>query len=265
MQAADRIAFLQAQRWVEAGTGSPLVLLHGFCESHALFDGLVPALAPHCRVICPDMPGHGGRPWGRGWRSLDDAAYWLRDLLDALQIDRCILGGHSMGGYIASAFADLFPDRLDGIALLHSTSLADPPDRHEKRTKTIEFVEAHGKEAFLRLFVPSLFHSPEATWLETLQAMTANVKEEAVVALTRIMRDRPDRSHALRALQVPVMYVVGAHDALVSPERSRIEMQGVALALLHRIEHASHMAMYEAPDRVIAALLSLVDACRRSR
>ncbi len=236
-----------------------LLLLHGFCESHAIFDGLLAQLSISCRVICPDMPGHGGLPWGKGWRSLDDGACWLRDLLDALEIERCVLVGHSLGGYLAAAFADEFPERLAGLGMLHSTALSDAPERRDMRSKTIQFVEEHGKEPFLRAFVPGLFHDPEPSWLETLYKITAPTDVEAIIALTRIMRDRPDRSTAIGRLQVPVMYITGGHDGLVSPERSRLELQDLGIALLNRIPEASHMGMYETPEKVVDAILSLME------
>lgn len=215
-------------------------------------------------MVAPDLPGHGGTAWGDGFRSLDDAACWLRDLLDALEVDTCVLVGHSMGGYIAAAFAELFPERLAGICLLHSTSLGDPAERQESRTKSMAFVTQHGKEPFLRAFVSSLFHAPKEEWLETLAAITAQTDVEAIVCLLQIMRDRPDRSGVIRSLRVPVMYITGQHDGLVSPERSRMELQDLPMALLIRIPDASHMGMYEAPDRVTEAILSLVEVSTRT-
>lgn len=265
----DHLAFLQTQQLIDLGGTDPqaqsrpvLVLLHGFCESHLIFEGLLPALAADGRVICPDMPGHGGLPWGKGWRTLDDAACWLRDLLDALGIARCVLVGHSLGGYVAAAFAELFPERLSGLGLLHATALPDAPERRAMRDKAIAFVLENGKEPFLRAYVHGLFHTPMPEWLAAVQAIAAPTDVEAILALTRIMRDRPDRSPAVKRLRVPVMYITGDHDTLVSPERSRTELQDLQIALLHRIPEASHMGMYEAPDKVVAAIKSLVAAAR---
>jgi 3-oxoadipate enol-lactonase len=237
-----------------------LVLLHGFCESHVIFEDLLPALAAGGRVICPNMPGHGDVPWGKGWHSLDDAACWLRDLLDALKIDRCILVGHSLGGYIAAAFAELFPERLLGLGMLHSTSLHDPPERKTLRDKAIQLVQENGKEPFLRAFVQGLFHAPQAQWIVKMNAIGAQTETAAIIALTRIMRDRPDRSPAIKRLQVPVMYISGEYDTLVSPERNREELQNLPIALLHRIPEASHMGMFETPDKIVAAIASLREA-----
>jgi 3-oxoadipate enol-lactonase len=263
LQATDRIAFLNSVSCRDIGQGPVVLLLHGFCESNRIFEGIAPALAVECRMVMPDLPGHGGTAWEKGIRSLDDFACWLRDLLDALEVEQCLLVGHSMGGYVAAAFAALFPERLLGLGMLHSTALADPDERRENRTKSMAFVEAHGKGLFLKAFVDSLFHDPKPHWLQLLADITADTDEEAILACLRMMRDRPDRSAVVGALKVPVMYITGAKDGLVSPERSRLELQQLPLALLNRIPEASHMGMYEAPDKVIAAILSLVESVRR--
>ncbi|MBK9453689.1 MAG: alpha/beta hydrolase [Bacteroidetes bacterium] len=263
MQAPERIAFLESVSCRDIGQGPVVLLLHGFCESHLIFDSLLPQLTSDYRVVAPDLPGHGGTPWDKGIRTMDDFACWLRDLLDALEVEQCVLIGHSMGGYVAAAFAELFPERLRGLGMLHSTALGDAEERKENRTKSMAFVEQNGKELFLRAFVASLFHDPEPRWLMELTDITAPTDTDAIVACLRMMRDRPDRSAIVGALAVPVMYITGGLDGLVSPERSRQELAQLPLALLHRIPEASHMGMYEAPERVIAAVLSLVENAER--
>jgi 3-oxoadipate enol-lactonase len=259
LQATERFAFLESTSYQDAGEGTVLLLLHGFCESHLIFENLIPELTASYRVIAPDLPGHGATSWDKGIRTLDDFACWLRDFLDALEVEDCVLVGHSMGGYIAAAFAELFPERLRGLGMLHSTALGDPDERKESRSKAMAFVQQNGKELFLRAFVASLFHDPQPQWLKELTEITAVTDQDAILACLRMMRDRPDRSAVVGGLQVPVMYITGAFDSLVSPERSRQELAQLPLALLHRIPEASHMGMYEAPERVIAAVLSLVE------
>lgn len=235
------------------------MLLHGFCESNEIFSRLAAALAQDYRVITPDLPGHGGQPWGRGFRNLDDAAFWLEELVCELELDQFVLCGHSLGGYIAAAYAQWYPARLRGLGLMHSTALADPAERRSNRDKALAFMEQHGTGAFLRSFVPSLFHQPEQAWLQTLNRIVRQTDSQAILALTAIMRDRPDRTSVLAGLDVPVLYVIGEHDDLVPPARSQQELTQVRLAAVHRIADAGHMAMYEAPDKLEAAVRSLMD------
>lgn len=241
---------------------APLVLLHGFCESPQIFRGLVDALPLGQKVICPLLPGHGGSAWNSQVHNLDDLAVWLRETLAAAGVEDCVLIGHSLGGYIAAAFAARFPQHLRGLGLLHATALPDTPQRQASRNKALAFLEQYGTAPFLKAFVQSLFHAPQAAWTEELGAITAQTDPAAIHALVRIMRDRPDRTAALAALEVPVMYIIGDHDQLVDPGRSKLEMDKVALALLHRIPEASHMGMYETPGEVRAAVENLLRATR---
>lgn len=255
----ERNQILEEIHFRELGEGASLLLLHGFCESGRIFDGIVESLAKHCHILIPDLPGHGQTAWNNHIRSLDEVAFWLRDFLDAKEIEKITLVGHSMGGYVAAAFAEYFPERLKALGMMHSTSLGDTDSRKENRTKAIEFIKRNGKSAFLEVFVASLFHEPQASWTQSLQKITSLADREAILAFTQIMRDRPDRSAVIRELEIPVMYITGEMDALVAPERSREELQDIPFAILKRIQEASHMGMYEAPQKVIDALLSLVE------
>ena len=248
-------------KYESAGEGPTVVLLHGFCESSQIFSRLISELSPAAEVLAPNLPGHGGTPWQGGLRSLNDAADWLRDFLDEQKTVQCILVGHSLGGYIAAAFAERYPERLSGLAMLHSTALADSEERKTNRNKALEFIARNGTEPFLKAFVESLFYDSAANtaWKEELHQITEQADPEAIVAFIRLMRDRPDRVASLKALTVPVMYIMGEHDTLVPPTRSMDELSRVELALLHRISEAGHMGMYEAPEKVLGAVESLID------
>ena len=236
----------------------PLVLLHGFCESQAIFRHLIPDLLPFCNPITPDLPGFGANPFNPRLHHLDDYGFWLRDYLDGLGLERVVLAGHSMGGYLALAFAEHFPQRILALGLLHTTALADPPEKQENRTKTMAFIEKHGHKAFLEIFVPSLFHSPQPAWLEELHRICSQADPKAIVHLTQIMRDRPDRTQVAAHLPVPLMYVTGAHDALVPPERNQEEWAHIPMAIKKQLAGAGHMGMYENPEAFLEALESLV-------
>jgi pimeloyl-ACP methyl ester carboxylesterase len=235
-----------------------LLLIHGFCESGALFAPIVERLAQHATVLLPDLPGFGGTAFDPHFRQLDDYAFWLRDLMDTVGWPAATVVGHSMGGYIALGLAAHCPERVNALGLLHSTALDDTEDRKLSRTKTMDFLAANGMEAFLRVFVPALFHDPAADWLEALYAIGRQTELAAAIACTRMMRDRPARVAVAAGLQVPLLYILGGHDTLVPPARSQQELMDVGLALLTRIPEAGHMAMYEAPDTVVEAILSLV-------
>ena len=243
-----------------------VLLLHGFCESPAIFDGLIPALADRYRVVCPVLPGHAGLAWDDTLATISDLADWLKRFLDSLEVESCYLVGHSLGGYIAAAMAERHPGRLTGVCMLHSTALEDPAVRQENRNKSLAFIGRFGTKPFLKAFVDSLFYeSPEASgmgrlqeWKAELAAITSQVDPEAIMALTMAMRDRPSRLREVQASGVPFTYVIGEHDSLVTAERSAMEFQDWEDAKVIHLQGVGHMAMYEAREELIQVLLQIL-------
>src|SRR5512134_2351431 len=126
------------------GKGTPLVLLHGYPLDHQLWDGIVPLLEDRFDLILPDLRGFGASSTVDSFYAMEDFASDVAGLLDQLGVEKAALAGHSMGGYIALAFARLFPGRVRGLGLVASQVLADPPDRKEARYKSAAEVAEHG-------------------------------------------------------------------------------------------------------------------------
>ncbi len=250
-----------------------VLLLHGFCESPAIFDGLLPELSQDFRILRPTLPGHAGLPWDPTLNTISECADWLVRFLDQIGVDSCFLLGHSLGGYIAASVAARHPERLHGICMLHATALDDPPARRVNRDKSLKFIGQYGLEPFLKAFVDSLFYDPgreEAEgggdeagsrlpsasrpleeWKSSLREITSGVDLRAVRALTIAMRDRPSCITALRASGIPTLYVIGEEDGLVSPARSALEFEGWPEVKVARLAGVGHMGMYEAKEDVI--------------
>ena len=118
----------------DIGTGPVVLLLHGFAEDGTTWDNLAGPLSAHCRLIIPNLPASS---------SMEDLAATIASLLDHLGIDKCIMIGHSMGGYITLAFAEKYPDRLTAFGLFHSTAYPDNEEKKAVRRKSIEIGRAH--------------------------------------------------------------------------------------------------------------------------
>lgn len=240
---------------LDQGQGPAIVFLHGFCESPAIFDGLLPYCPAGTRIIRPVLPGHQSTPWTPSISSIDAAADWLRDLLDHLHIRNCTLVGHSLGGYIAAAMAARHPQYLDRIVMLHATAQADLPERQAQRTRAITFIERHGPAPFLKAFVQALFNEPKAAWTAELTEITNTTLVEAIQGYSAAMRDRPDRLAALQASGIPTLYLVGEEDGLVRPERNQIEFAEWEAVEVLRLAGVGHMGMYEATEEVAEAII----------
>src|SRR5689334_17964649 len=136
------------------GKGTPLILLHGYPLDHHLWDEVLPLLEDTFDVIVPDLRGFGESTIGASSPSMEDYAADIAGLLDYLGIQKAAIVGHSMGGYVALAFARLYPDRLTGLGLVSSQVLADPPDRREGRYKSAKEVLENGIDSVVTTMTP---------------------------------------------------------------------------------------------------------------
>src|SRR5215216_41771 len=126
------------------GTGSPLVLLHGYPLDHHLWDDVAPLLTDTFELILPDLRGFGESSTVDSFYAMEDFASDIAALLDQLEIQKTAIAGHSMGGYVALAFARLYPERVTGLGLVSTQVLADPPDRRDGRYKSAAEVADKG-------------------------------------------------------------------------------------------------------------------------
>src|SRR5512147_1809966 len=126
------------------GTGTPLVLLHGYPLDHHLWDKVAPLLGDTFELILPDLRGFGGSSTVDSFYTMEDIASDIAALLDHLGIQKAAIVGHSMGGYVALAFARLSPERVSGLGLVSSQALADPEERKQGRYKSAAEVADKG-------------------------------------------------------------------------------------------------------------------------
>jgi pimeloyl-ACP methyl ester carboxylesterase len=231
------------------GAGMPLVLIHGFCETKAIWDNYAPTLSLQYRVICIDLPGFGESALDADHCSIESMADEVAHLLNTLQITHCVMIGHSLGGYVSLAFAAKYAKMLLGLGMFHSTAYADKPEKQENRNKTMLYIQEHGVPAFIKPFVPALFFHTSRKRLEKEIEATIQIglqtKLETVLAVTKAMRDRVDRTHVLENLKIPVLYIVGKQDSAVPFEMSMLQIQIPANCVVQILNHTGHMGMFE--------------------
>lgn len=246
-------------QWFETGSGQALVLLHGFTESHRCWIPAAEALADRYRVLVPDLPGSGGSSllWD-GSADLGTTARLLFDWLDHLQLDTCVVIGHSMGGYVALEMLAAAPERLLGIGLFHSHPLGDDEGKKLNRDRTIALIEKRGSKDFLHGFIPNLFAPDQraslAATIDLLEKQAAEQSVAAYVAQTQAMRDRASRLDLLIQSGLPKLVVLGRHDPILQVETGlgyAVQLNNCQLEVL---ETAGHMGMYESPDQTAAIL-----------
>ena len=238
------------------GKGNPLVLLHGFPLDHHLWDEVAPLLGDTFDVITPDLRGFGNSTMIDPPHSMDDYASDIASLLNRLNIHKAAIVGHSMGGYVALAFARLYPGRVSGLGLISSQVLADAPERKEGRYKSATDVAANGIGSVVEAMTPKF------TADEKLQAYARTAMERqqpaAYIGALRTMAERPDSTHLLSSFHFPVVIVHGDADSLIPIDRAREMKAALPQAYLLEIPGAGHMPMMEAPVKTAEALRLLV-------
>ena len=237
------------------GRGAPLVLLHGFPLDHHLWDDVVPLLEDTFDVILPDLRGFGDSTTIDPPQSIDDYASDIAGLLDLLAIQKAAIVGHSMGGYVALAFARLYPQRVHGLGLISSQVLADAPERKEGRYKSAADVEENG----IRSVVETM--TPKFTSDEKLQAYARASMERqqpaAYIGALKAMAERPDSTPLLSSFDFPVVIIHGDGDSLIPVDRAREVKVALPQAHLVEIPGAGHMPMMEAKEETASALKHL--------
>jgi len=235
------------------GVGAATLLIHGFGEDGNVFNQAIKHLPEQGTLLIPDLPGSGeSEAWPAAEPSLNDFALALDAILEKEGIEKCSVMGHSMGGYIALAFAEQFPEKMVALGLLHSTAYADSTERIQKRRQAIEFIEREGAAAFLRISLPGLFapafREQGKAAIDALLTSMKQVSGTTLIQYYRAMMQRPDRSNLLKAAPYPVMFIIGQEDEIVQPADSLQLADITANAYIHVLDNVGHMSMLEAPE-----------------
>ncbi|MBN3581577.1 alpha/beta hydrolase [Algoriphagus aestuarii] len=243
-------------QFFEKGQGPALILIHGFCETAAMWEDFADALSSEFRVICPDLPGVGQSLIDSETLSMEEIAVILESWLEEKQILYPIVIGHSLGGYVTLALAELMGQKLKGIGLFHSTAFSDSQEKKEMRDRTVTFLVKHGVEKFVTSFVPPLFPEARREELdEEIQKAIDQAKDcslQGLIALTRAMRDRKDRFDVLADFQGPKLMIAGELDTAVPLEASKKHQEIVTTYL--ELPGTGHMGMVEQKAETIAIL-----------
>jgi pimeloyl-ACP methyl ester carboxylesterase len=239
-----------------------LVLVHGYPFDHTLWDHVVPLLGDKVQVLTPDLRGFGGRPVGTDSPSLGRMADDLKELLDQQTIRRAVVAGMSMGGYVALAFAEHYPERLAGLGLISTQAAADTDEAKANRRAMIDKVRRDGPNVAAQAVIPKLFAPANSTKSELIRFPTVGAERagaEGIAWALEAMAQRPDRTATVRELRVPVLVVHGAEDKIIPAAGARELARLTADGQYVEIEGAGHATPIEGPLKLAQALLELVN------
>lgn len=244
--------------------GKCVVLLHGYLESLLVWEDFVPLLYKHVRVVTLDLPGHGISEVRHETHSMDYLADVVCAALDSLGIGRCCLVGHSMGGYVALAFCERHPERLDGLVLFSSTPNPDSPEKLDHRRREIEIVQSGKKELLARIAPMAGFADANRRrmhdYIDDLTEQIFITEDAGVLALLRGMMTRRDQNDMLRRSTVPQLFILGCHDNYIPMPVAEAMAAAHPQAKVVWLHDSGHMGFMEEPQASAEALLDFMGA-----
>lgn len=229
------------------GKGYPIVLIHGFCETHEIWYGLAKGLSQKFEVFSIDLPGFGSSPALSSPFSINEVAQSVFDWIVQQKIQKPIVIGHSLGGYVALAIGKNRSEKLAGLVLMQSTAFADSEEKKLNRNRVIEFVKAHGTDPFIDTFVPGLFFDKHHPAIPEVDKIARQTSTETLLNYTVVMRDRPSSIDFIENTKCPLLVIGGDKDAII-PADVTIEHGKLApQSEVHLLKDVGHMAMFENP------------------
>jgi len=246
------------------GEGEPVVLLHGFLENIHIWDDFIHFLKPHFKIIAIDLPGFGKTPVFSDNHGMPFMAEAVKAVMDAENIARTVLVGHSMGGYVSLAFAKKFPELLKGMVLFHSQAAADNEEGKQNRSRTIEVVKKDHKD-YIAKFIPLLFAEENVSRFSKeiahLREMSFQTPAQGVTAALAGMRDREDSLELLKKVGFPVFFVVGKQDSRIPIEKILPQLALPAHAEAVILDKTGHMGFVETPAKIFPVVDDFLKRC----
>jgi len=237
----------------DLGNGFPVVLLHAFPFDREMW---VPQHGPltvqGIRILAPDLPGFGQSSEGNAPFSIEHVADVIAAFMTALNIDRAAIGGLSMGGYIAMAFARKYPSMVAALILADTRPAPDDEATRSGRDKSIEAVKRDGAASFARSMLPKVLSEHTRNTMPRLvefaEMIAIRQKESTIIAALVALRDRPDAVPGLAEITVPTLVIVGEFDVVTPPlTAARLAAYVNGSELIH-IPEAGHLSNIENPD-----------------
>lgn len=247
------------------GNGFPIVFVHGFCEDRSMWKKFIKPFTEKHSVITIDIGGFGETELPNE-PTIHAMAQQVNAVLAAEQIERCILVGHSMGGYVSLAFAQQYGDKLQGLCMFHTHPFGDTAEKKINRDKGIEFVKTHGSEKYVRSMLPMLFapffRVEFKMVVQELIFAAQKFNADTIINGLQAMKNRKNNADVLEKIDCPVQFIIGKKDVSVSWQQSLRQAALPRVADIRIFENVGHMGMFEAKEETQQALLEFVKMCQ---
>lgn len=243
-----------------AGNGIPVVLLHGFCENNTCFNKQVLLLKDHFNVIVPNLLGSVLNQHV-GVFTIDDMADAVALQLQQLGIKKCVMLGHSMGGYVALAYAKKYADTMLAIGLLNTTAVSDDEARKQKREQAIKVIEEKGAVFYAKNFIPNLFTQGVSTSLiNPLLQVAESFTNQGLISQVNAMKNRPESLTFLLQTTLPVFFGVGKHDELIAEKDMLFQSSTCKQSYVAYFTQSAHMVHIEQPEEFVNHFIKFIES-----
>ena len=244
----------------DRGSGSVIVLIHGYMETSEVWKKFTTRVSQRFRTLCIDLPGHGLSDLCSDVNSMELMAESVASVLDSLNISKVFLVGHSMGGYAALAFLQMFPERLSGISLFHSHPFTDSPEAIEKRNQNIALVERGGKEEMIPAFVQNLYAERSLKTMPEAVARSLSIAlktdEKTIIADLKGMIARPSRVNLIEEGKAPLLWILGEKDSHIDCKEILKNVKLPSNSEVAVLSDVGHMGFIEAEEASANILIS---------
>ena len=246
----------------KSGAGPAVILLHGFPASGILWHNIGEELSASFTVIIPDLPGSGNSPLNTE-TNISDMAGMVNAIMDHEGIEKAVIAGHSMGGYVALAFAGLYPEKIAGLSLVHSSTEADDEDKKKTRRKSIDLIKNGGKDLFISQMIPNLF-SPafkQSHPLIVKHQVEQSLEMEArgMINFYNAMLTRPDSTELLVNAHFPLQWISGFDDNIIPNKKILGKCHTSGINFVSFYNNCGHMSMLEAPEKLTKDLKDIIN------
>jgi pimeloyl-ACP methyl ester carboxylesterase len=238
--------------WEDEGQGLPVVLLHAFPLNKGMWAEQKRALAHGYRLITPDFRGHGESAVVEEDSTMEQLADDVRGLLDELQLQRVVLGGLSMGGYVSFAFYRKYARRVAALILADSRATPDTDEGRQARYELAQLAEKEGAGAVAERMLPRLLgettHNTRPAVVDQVRQLILGTPAQGIASALRGLAARRDSTPLLPRIHCPVLVLVGSEDVLTPPPEAEAMARAIPQAELEIIPAAGHLSNLEQPE-----------------
>jgi pimeloyl-ACP methyl ester carboxylesterase len=244
----------------DSGIGNTIVLLHGFLENKKMWLEYSNLFSEKYRVVAIDLLGHGESDCLGYVHKMEDNAGVVNEVLEHLNIEKATIVGHSMGGYVGLAFAELYPEKIQKLVLLNSTSKEDSAEKKLNRTRAIKAVKQNYVN-FVSLAIANLFSENNrirlAEEIEKVKTEALKTPLQGIIASQEGMKIRKDREELVRKNLFPILLILGKKDPVLNYEESLSQIEDTTAELVSFED--GHMSQIENKEALKAILLDFFE------